>query len=206
MIDINVTVRGLTQLQRSLNLERLKSVKALDTAVKVEGYRLRKKLQEEIRSGAPGGRSFAPLSFIARHLNRSRRALSKLAAPIRYFIPKDSPIEMHVGWTGPGVSKSWQRIAQRQQEGFTSTVSERQRRYFKLVGASMKGRWSKAGRSGGQVMSQHKDAKYFFLSKSTVQMRTPARPIMDPFWSANRQEAWRNIRRNTLAKMRGQRI
>lgn len=99
---------------------------------------------------------------------------------------------MGVGWVGPKVSKSWKRIAEAQQKGFTSEITEGRRRYFRNLGLL--------------IDKRSKFRKYFFLRKETSKFVTPARPIMDPFWDAHKRKAWHNIRENYRRKMRGERI
>jgi hypothetical protein len=75
------------------------------------------------------------------------------------------------------------------------------------VGGQLKGRWSKkGGRSGGAVMSAHPAAKFFFLRPQTERLKTPARPIIKPFWAAHRDEALGGIHDLWMRKFRGERI
>lgn len=191
MIKITPAIRGVAQLEKSLKAESRRQKKALATAVKVEGYRLRKLLQREIRQGAPGGRQFADLSMIARKRARRKKPLAPLAKAVRYHIASQDPIEMSIGWTGPGVSKSWKRIATKHQEGFDINVSKSQRRYLARYGGSL-------GRS--------KFKPFFFIRSNTSKFSVPARPITEPFWDAHEGEARRNITRNYQRKLRGERI
>jgi hypothetical protein len=160
----------------------------METAVKVEGYRLTKELKGLIRAGRLGG---PEKSMIARKLSRTSRPLRRLATAVRYQVERQ-PFALRFGWVGPKVSKSWRNIARRQQEGFTTRVSERQRAYFRAVGAGLSER--------------SKYRRYFFLKKSTKEMKTPARPILEPFWDARRERAWRNIADNYRRKLGGERI
>ncbi|MBA2881835.1 hypothetical protein HNR65_002166 [Desulfosalsimonas propionicica] len=178
-------------MEKSLRAESKRQKRALSTAVKVEGYRLRKQLIAEIRAGAPGGDSFAPLSMIQRKRALRTKPVAPLTKAIRYHIPSQDPIEMQIGWTGPKVSKSWKRIAKKQQEGYTVSVSAKQRRFLARYGGSM-------GRS--------KYKPFFFVQKSTRQFEVPARPIMEPFWAQNQARATKNITRNYQKKLRGERI
>jgi hypothetical protein len=192
---IEASIKNLSNLQKDISAIRKAEVKALDTAVKVEGYRLRTLLKNEIKSGSPGGRTFKPLTIMARRKGRGFKAnkpLQRLALGIRYHVAKQSPLELHIGWTGPQVSESWKRIAERQQEGFSSPVTERRRRFFMHRGAELSPRSS--------------NRKYLFLKDSTHELDTPARPITDPFWQAHRVESWNNIRNNFRRKLRGERI
>jgi len=191
---IKAQVKGFKHLQRNLKAESKRQKKALDTAVRVEGFRLSKLLKKEIRSGSPGGRKFAPLSFIARkRMHRGRNApLRRLAIALRYHILKRDPLQIEVGWAGPRVSKRWKFLAQALQEGFTGTMSEATRESLAETGA--------------RLGKRSKNRRYFFLKKSTRRFKTPARPIMEPFWRAYRDDARRNITSNFRRKMRGERI
>ncbi len=209
---LNVQIRGLKNLAALYKKERIKSTKALDTAIRVEGFSLRKTLQKELRKSAPGGRKLDQLSFLSRKLSgrKGRLAPNKplavkriwaggkrysMADVIRYDTPKKSPIEMHIGWVGGKTSKSWKRLAALHQEGFTSRVSDKQREFFRAVGASIKKRQPRS-----------KVAKKFFLKKSTTRFKTPERPVIDPFWDAHETKALSNIRKNFKRKLAGHRI
>lgn len=195
---LNATIKGFTRTEKTLKAESVRQKKALNTSVKVEGFRLMRLLKKQIREGAPGGKKFHPLSFLARAWGAKGKRLGadkplrRLAIAVRYFIKDQRPFDMRIGWTGPRVSKSWQRIAQKQQEGFMSPMSQSRREFFRAKGA---------------LMSMRSKARiYMFIRKSTCRFKTPARPILDPFWRAEEDRAWRNIRKNFRLKMKGQRI
>ncbi len=206
---LSVEIRGMKALARAVSSFQKQERKALNVAVRVEGFRLMKRLKRELRQGRPGGRPFSKLRRISGYYEgkrlqeeiapgakkvyrRNRKALVRAATAVRYFIPKKKETEMHVGWTGPAVSKSWKRIMKLQQEGFSAPVTDEIRREFVRRGAAM------AKRSLNR--------RYFFLRKTTTRFRTPARPVIDPFWRAHREEAWRNIRNNYRRKLSGERI
>lgn len=189
---IEVEVRGVKALARALGAIHKEEVKALETSIKAEGFQLMKVLKKEIEAGAPGGKRFAPLSFLARKRGRgsvNRTPLGRLAKSVRYQIRKD-PYQVKVGWVGSRVSKSWKRIAAMQQEGFSHEVTEEQRSYLR--------------RAGGRLGKRSKYRKFYFLRESTKELRTPARPILKPFWAAYGDNAWRNIRDNYRRKVRGE--
>jgi len=122
---------------------------------------------------------------------KGRRKGYSMADAIRYHISRKDPIEMEIGWVGPSTSMRWRALAKMHQEGFERPVTDRQRRYF--------------ARRGHEI----KRARYrrvFFLRKLTRTFRTPARPILEPFWRAHRNEAARNIAKNFRRKMRGEYI
>lgn len=209
MLDIEV--RGLKQLARALEASRKEEVRALETAIKVEAFNIRKVLREQIKQGAPGGRPFAPLSVIGAHslgrgrfskTRRSRRALRKLATALRYDVDRSPNFQVTIGWP-----RGLRSLARAHQEGQTRPATEDLKRFLRRAGGQLRGRWAMGrGRSGGYHFSENRFARYFFLRKETKQLRTPARPIMDPFWGIYQQRAWRNIRQNFIKKSRGERI
>jgi hypothetical protein len=227
---ISAVWKNVAEVRRGLEKEAKQQKKDLQTAVKIEGYRLRKLMAEQIRKAAPGGHSFRTLSEIARRtgarnvrgekdlrqfgqsgfLSRARnarQALRRLALGVRYQVRQTPDFQMHIGFTGPRVSKSFKRLAVKHQQGFTSEVTEEMRRMFARRGAALKGKWKRGkGRSGGWEHVQDPAAKYFFLKKSTTRLKTPARPIIAPFWQKYEGEARRNIRENFRRKRLGERI
>ncbi|WP_054031022.1 hypothetical protein [Desulfatitalea tepidiphila] len=186
---MEVTLKGAPELQRALKSHQANAIKALQTALKVEAFRLSKELKAEIRAGD----RFAPLTFLARRRNKStrpNRPLQRLAIPIRYHMVDDMTVA--IGWTGPKVSASWKRIAQRQQEGFTSQVTERRRRFFR--------------HKADNLSERSANRKFLFLRDTTRALKTPARPIIDPFYERHHIQAWRNIQANFRRKLAGERI
>lgn len=194
---IDIAVKGLKKLSAGLKQYERDASKALDTATKVEGYRLTTLLKSDIRSGSPGGVVMKPLSVIAARRKRSKKVLNRLALGVRYDVKRDPDLQFKFGWTGPKVSKSWKRLAEMHQEGFTRHITQKQRRYFRIVGGQIKGKRGRKARLASQV---------FFLRPETTQFKTPARPILDPFWKAHKAQAMRNIERNWRLKMAGKRI
>lgn len=190
---LKMTIMGLKGLDKVLRARMDQERKALNTAVRVEGFRLRKQLVREIRQGRPGGRTFAPRTYLSKAYSGrpAQPALARLALGIRYFLPRRDPIEMHIGWTGPQVSKSWKRLAVRHQTGFIEPVDPARRRYLIKVIAQK---------------SPRSDYRRYIPRESTTHFKTPARPIIAPFWQAHKAEAERNIRANYRRKLKGERI
>ena len=195
---LQATAKGFANLERALKTESIRQEKAMNTSVKVEGFRLMRLLKKQVREGVTGGRKFHPLTFLSRSWGgtskrlRPNKPLRRLAIAVRYFVKDQHPFDMRIGWTGPKTSKSWKRIAAKQQQGFTARMSQSRREYFMGMGARM----------GKRSVAR----KYMFIRKSTKRFKTPARPILDPFWQAEEHRAWRNIQRNFRLKMKGQRI
>jgi len=196
---IGVSVQNISRVSAFLTSERQRERKALVTSVKVTGYGLRRELQHQIRAGAPGGKKFAGLSFLARRWGagkggrlRPDKPLRALANVVRYDIPRHDPIEMHIGWVGPKLSRSWKRLARIQQEGFSFIMPEARRRSFIDYGAAMGAR-SQARR-------------YMFIKQSTRTFVVPRREIIEPFWDQQRDRAAADIAQNFRRKLKGERI
>ena len=200
---LKVTVRGLKNLQKDLKAESRRQKRALTTAIKVEGFRLRKVLVKEIKKGAPGGRKFASLTWLGRAWHQGRgnwRANKPLASLTRgiFVHYNSSAMSVQVGWVGPRSSVTMKRLAKQHQEGFTAPLGS-----GKYSGSFKRGFFAaKAAR----MSRRSKGRKFLFIRKSTTSFRTPARPIMEPFWDMHEKEVWPNIRSNFRRKMRGERI
>jgi len=191
---LTAQIRGAKSLVSTLKADRKRERRALFTAMRVAGYKLRPMMQREIRAGAPGGEPFAPLSVIA---GRRRKPLRRLAIPVRYWVRRN-PDEVHVGISGPAISKKWKWLAIAHQEGF-----ERDPGAITSTGETLRQRFA---RRGGAMGKRSRLRKYFFLKKSTRRLKTPARPIIGPFWDAHGDEAWRMVRDGYRRKLRGERI
>lgn len=203
-----MTVRGLTKLEKGIRDAKDHYRKSLDTAIRTEGFRLKDKLRREIREGAPGGERFHLLSFIQQHIKSRKKPLLTLAFWLQVEYNKSHPSEVRIGYTSK-VPATHKAIVQEQQKGYVRPVTPAVRRYFARYGTalSMRGRWVKTrGRSGATVFHSNAKAKFFFLRKETTELRIRARPIIEPFWKAHSAEAFKNIRANTLEKMKGRRI
>jgi hypothetical protein len=172
--------------------------KAQLDAVKVEGFSLRHTLMQAIRMSAPApGRRLKDLSMIARTLNRKSgvrqpRPLLQLAAGVTYRVdPADASVA--VGFTAR--SPLWaRRAAERQQAGFTRPVTPELRLYFLRRGAQRSFSRSWRGRRSGQPL---------FLRRTTRTLVTPPRPIVAPFWAAEKNKSMARIRSNFRLIARG---
>jgi len=197
---ISAVFKNMAAFQRQLDADNARKGKAAQTALKVEGFRLMQELTSEIHEGAPGGKRFDPLSEIALHITgrkRTRKPLSKLAAPVAYTARKEGDAyRIQVGYLTEGprkASKSMQSLVERHAGGFSWSVSDQWRSYLRRIGGKFKKR-----RPG--------TAKYFFLLPRTMQMKSPPRPIIEPFWRAHQHEVLPNIQANFARKMQGERI
>lgn len=211
---IDVIFRGVELLSKGLDKAEFENTRNLNTAFRIEGFRLKNILQKQIRAGSPGGRKFDDLTFVSRYWggrqrSRRNRPLSRLALGVRYFVPNTSSPRLQVGYVGPvtsseqrgmtesgfrfsssggfrGISirnmtsKSWRRLASKHQSGFDQAPTDAQRR--------------SAFRSAYEVPRRIKP--YFIGAAKKSVWETPARPIIDPFWSQQSGQSIFNIRNN----------
>ncbi len=192
---INVTVNGAEKVAKHIKQQEAKKDKAYESAIRIEGFRLKNLLKDEIRKGAPGGKRFAPLSYIRRHTGKRLkpdRPLSRMAVAVRYHVKNKKPFEMAIGWTGPMVSKSWKRLAEKHQEGFFNDVPDWKRKHL--------------AQKGDTISKKSKARKYHYLRKETQRFKTPARPITDPFMDKYKKQSQQQIIRNFKLKMQGRRV
>ena len=195
---LKATAKGLSNLERTLKTENRRQEKAMNTAIQVEGFRLMRLLKAQIRGGYGGHKKFHSLTYLSRAWTGKgkrlgpNKPLRRLALAVRYLVKDQSPFDMRIGWVGPRTSKSWKRIAEKQQEGFSGSMSDVRRQMFR--------------RKGARMSERSVARKYMFIRKSTTRFKTPPRPVMDPFWQAEKDRAWHNIRKNYRMKLQGKRI
>lgn len=204
-------IKGISQAVSWVKKNHEKHKKSLEHAIRVEAFRLRKKLQSDIKSGSPGGTTLPGLSYIAqRHsrqikiwggatqrLNPNRKPLERLRFGVFYRVEQQQPFTMSVGWVDPGkgrhkTSKSWQYLATMHQRGFSREITPKQRAWVI--------------RRGGELGKIEGGNTPFFLKRSTRKFKTPQRKILEPFWTANKWTANENIKRNYKRKLAGERI
>jgi hypothetical protein len=196
---ITAVFKELQKTVKDIQADKARTTKAMETAVKVEGYRLMKILKEQLKAGKPGGSELDPLTEIGKRYGKpiNRKPLSRLAPTIRYGVERRGDgMVVGIGFVDYGskkLSKSWLRIAEEQQEGAVKAISEERRKGIISIGVSL---------------ARRKDptAKFFFLRKTTQTAKIPPRPIIDPFVSAHLKESERIIVSNFERKMRGERI
>ncbi len=176
-------------------------------ASKKEAFRLMKVLQHEIKEGAPGGRKFAPLSVIGSYAHRpyKRHPLKRLARGVKYSAVKhpDGSGSYKVGFIAGRSASKLISIADYSQAGTTIPYSTRAREYLARWGAGLSQQGQRGLSKNARITG---DGRFFFLRKSTRKGKVPARPIIDPFWRAHKEEARRNITANFHRLMRGERI
>lgn len=198
---VRLVVKELDRTVNEIRGAAQKVQKASQTALKVEGFRLMNLLKEDLRQGQAGAGAFDPLTEIARRLGKrkNRKPLSRLAVAVRYAAEtRNQSFAVAIGFLEGGtrakrVSKSWTRIARAVQEGFAAPITEEKRRAILDVGESLRKR-------------KAREAKYFFLRKTTTVFKTPPRPIIEPFLAAHRNEIGPNVMAAFERKMKGERI
>ncbi len=206
-LDFKLDIRGARRLVKTLQQDRRNEVRAFETAVKVEAFQQRRKLQTELRAGRPGGHRLAPLSRIGRRtktgrMKKNQAPLSGAAKMVRYDVRRQPSGKLGIsfGFVDSGtqrLSMRWKQLLQKHQEG-TDILYSGSRRELGRRMARIGGRLKKKG---------DPDAKYFFLRRgSGRKLGVKNRPIVDPYWEAHEAEAWRNIRKNYRRKLRGERI
>lgn len=203
-MSTNFIVKNLKEFQNALEKADKDRIKAAQDATKIEAFRLMGELKKELQAGAPGGKTLSPLTEMAKKL-RSRRLINKrnpnkpplyMFGPwVRYKVEKvEDGYKVDVGFVSPqkggGIPESkLSYLVGRPQRGGTQSVTD------PLI--SMLVRLGSKGK---------KKLNPFFLRKTTKTLQTPARPIIEPFWDAHKDEADRNIAANFYRKMRGERI
>ena len=196
----------LTDIKKIVDAENKRTLKAASTALKREGFLLAAELRKDIKAGiAPklssqarrfGGKFPARKPFTKLRSTQDASGPSKGIIPIRYnpvMSAKDLKVEVGlVDTRQEKISKSWIRIFTRQEAGFTQKVTTRQRRYL--------------ARLGGEMPKTMRLRKHLFLRKGTTMLKTPARPIIGPFFSKWRVLSMHRLSQNFDKKMRGKRI
>lgn len=148
-----IVVRNLARFQMELASFDQTRIKAAQTAVRVEGYRLKKVLAAEIKAGAPGGRKFSPLSDIARKKGRGgegRAPLRRLAIPVRYWVENGAGrFSVLVGYQDKNVVNSRGQIlgAKVQEDGSRQATSQSRlsASWLNIVKNTVEGRSFRAG-------------------------------------------------------------
>lgn len=207
-MKITAQIKNLNRAIDGVTAEKRRIDKAFTAAMKVEGFRLRKSFMRDVKSGRAGRVRHKEATRLSRWRVYGRRwrgpwawtnlgftwggSEYSLIDAVRYWT---KPGEVHIGWTGPGVSESWRGLAVKAQRGARYRVTDEQRRYFAQLADS---------KYGPGKRSQFR--KYFFIKKSTTHFTTPARPMIEPFLAAHGREVVPNVRRNFVRKMRGERI
>jgi hypothetical protein len=94
-------------------------------------------------------------------------------------------------------SKRIRYLATIHQQGFESEIPPNLRKRIIRRGGKL-WRYDPEAFEGGD--------KPFFLKRSTRVFKTPARPIIDPFWQRHQRDLRSQITRNFKKKMAGERI
>lgn len=211
---IKAAIKNLKKFKRDIRAFDKHQKKAYIDAVKIESYRLRTQLRNEYQEGMAHWPHMREISKISRAYQLAWGAIPPtarksairtypgsgiappgedapatygLAVPIRYKVTtKENKTLAEIGFVGK-ISKSWKRIAWKQQEGFSVPLTEELRAYFRDAGLRMRGR-------------------PIVFSKETKRLSIPGRESIRPFWRANKQKAWENIKAVYERKMRKERV
>lgn len=212
---LNATVRGINKLRRRLAAIEKKQNKALYWSIKEEAFFLRGELKKDLQKQRPGNKKFQSLTYLSRGWKvrtgtrlRPNKRFSRMAGAVRYHVEKTAsgnPVA-HVGFTKKSPKAAFFRdIVTKHAKGFTTPVTPKMRRYLAHQGAR------RLGGMKGQKRQRHRDADFvggntpYFLKKSTTHFKTPAQPIIRPFWGKHRMRSIARIRSKFKRKMRGER-
>jgi hypothetical protein len=207
VLSLKPSIKGIRQLQRALGAESAAQKRALNAAIKVEGFNRLRELRDQIVRGIPGGHPYAAqLSEIARRTRRGRlrknqMPLYRLARILRYQVEmKNGDLQLSFGFVSQGprkISGSWKRLLLKHHEG-VSVLYGKSRTQLGIELANIGARLEKQG---------DPDARFFFLRRATGRnIRLPKRPTVDPFYQAKRQPMLESIRANYRRKLAGERI
>ena len=217
----DVVLKGVAATNKELDRQALNNVRSLNSAFRIEGFRLKKLLQTQIRSGAPGGSPFAERRIISRYWRRSKpgrkKALGRLANGIRYYVPNTIEPRLQIGFVGPT------NAAEREEMNSGLALG----RSGNTRGIKYKDMTSKAWRRLGLIHQKGfrmyitpdmrealkdsaklapKKIKPFFygiLNSNRTHFNTPSRNIIEPFWTQQKSAAIYNIRNNYHKIMAG---
>lgn len=170
------------------------------------------------------------MALSAKKSRSSRSPLVRIAFMMRFFVFRRGATWYaklgYVPKTGSGFGPkssdiSWGKILEKQAAGFSLEVTPRMRRKFIRLAMPTLGRWTGGGRSGGKEwkykksragrwqalgrsgskMYVAKERSPFFVRKDT-RLKIPARPFIEPFWTARRAQAMQNMRQNFRTNMK----
>ena len=196
----------------------------MNTALRISGFQLKNKLQEEIRSGAPGGNRFAPLTVLGQKWHYSRRtsgALNRLAYGVRYHVPNTQTPVLMVGYVGPVNKREHAEMVRSglklsSSGGFRGISSSQMtsQSWRRLAYKHQKGFSRKVTdpqrasllRRGHSVSDPQLKRLFVGTALHTQEFHTPSRPIIEPFWQQYEKSTIAEIRKNWSRKMRGERI
>jgi len=218
-----VLIKGVEKTLRGIKQAEIQQLRNINTAFRVEGFKMKNELQQQIRDGSPGGFRWDPLTQLARRWfgRRKNNPLHKLARGIRYHVPNTPVPTLQVGFVGPvnarqhalmvrsgiklGSHGGYRGVAV---GGMTSNSWRRlgrqhQKGFEKPITESQRSWLFKKANS---MRRSNPARRVFILKPTTTTFKTPPRLIIDPFWNARRAHTIRNIRENYHRKMRGVKI
>jgi hypothetical protein len=222
-MELKVEITGTKKALKTLGATELHQIRSLNTAFRIEGFRLKNKLEAQIIAGNPGGGAFAPLSILARRWwsKRENNPIRHLSKGIRYHVPNNPTPTLQVGFVGPVTKSAHDKMVM---SGLK--LSSRGGHRGVSVGGMTSKSWRRLGFKHQQgfkrtitkpqrralfqrAASMHKDnpaRRVFIIRKDTTEFVTPRRLIIEPFWDSEKSRAARSIKTNWQKKMRGIRI
>lgn len=212
---IKTAIKNLQKFKKDIVAFDKAQKRAYVNAVKIEAYRLRTQLRNEYQKGMTGWPPMKEISKLSRAYQLAYgvkgpaggHAITTypgsgipapdyeapptygLAVPIRYKVTKSGNKTLaEIGVMTKGkTSKSWQRVAWKQQEGFKIPLTDELREYFYNVGMKMRG-------------------EPIGFSPNTKQLTIPSRESIRPFWQRNKGAAWNHIKSNYVRLQKKERI
>jgi len=193
LLDITMDTRGAASIDGlDALMERFPALgrRAVNSALASEGLRLKKVLQTAIKAGGPSGAKWPPAHPWSGILKQSRRAgswfnpkarsktagagnpLLKFWQGVRYVVDKDK-MEVSTGFVNPNVR--FAEYLSKAETGFETPVTPKMRRLFFGLGLG--------------------------LRKDTSRLKSPARPLIGPVWSAEQGTTAAKIERKFFANL-----
>lgn len=195
MMKIRASIKNLQGFYKKIKTYDDRVGKAAQAAVRIEGYRLKTSLEQEILRG-PKGPPMRHISQLSRQYQADYGSklwqktgfprpgmtdppLRAMAIPVKYEAKQmGDKFRLRVGVVkNKSVSSSWRKILHKQQEGFTVSLTKELREYFANLGV--------------------------FFKKEKTHLTVPPRKIIGPFWKRQQGVAYANIKKNFEAKMAG---
>lgn len=168
--------------------------RAVRSALKSEGYRLKDELQQNIRPGGPDSADWPPLSNYYEKMARGKRRrykrrqigrfspdamhpsakvpMLKIRSGIRYKVDPDMDL-VSIGFVD--MRPKALRLLSMLQEGFTTPVTEKMRRWFFALGLP--------------------------ISPATKELKSPPRPLVGPVFSEQKDRIAKNLPKKFFANM-----
>lgn len=222
---IDVVVKGVSDTIKALERAEMQNLRDVNSAFRIEGFRLKNLLQKQIRDGAPGGKTFSPLSILSRYWGgrkrgRKDRPLHRLALGVRYYVPNTAEPRLQVGYVGPtsrseveSMTNTGFRLSSR--GGFrglqeSKMTSKSWRRIAAIHQEGFTRIISEAQRASMWHAADEVPRGYAKVFAGTANRRwafdTPSRLIIDPFWAQQKSQTISNIKSNYYRLSAGMKV